>query len=204
MPLLPAEVLAIIDCIKTHWKIRKIVVDQTLVSACCPRQNEHTDIKKVANSHVLRPTILKRYQNTLKIVVFLFLPLFLLRCTFCFHAVSEELLYRWVNMLKSPWLSDVPLVISLSLLNSHLFGGSNNPKNLNFGYPVYSFKPNWRQIKLVMMLKWQIKSHKVWQVNTVFVSSPRFMLVWEVGRATTINVYIYNYLISGWRFGMLV
>jgi len=27
-------------------------MDQTLVSVCCPPQNEHTDIKTVANSHV--------------------------------------------------------------------------------------------------------------------------------------------------------
>ena len=27
-------------------------MDQILVSVCCPPQNEHIDIKKVANSHV--------------------------------------------------------------------------------------------------------------------------------------------------------
>ena len=28
-------------------------MDQILVSVCCPSQNEHIDIKKVANSHVV-------------------------------------------------------------------------------------------------------------------------------------------------------
>ena len=52
-------------------------MDQILVSVCCPPQNEHIDIKKVANSHVV--VTLKRSQKRPKIHVLLLL---LLRHTF--------------------------------------------------------------------------------------------------------------------------
>ena len=59
-------------------------MDQILVSVCCPPQNEHIDIKKVANSHV--GVTLKRRQKRPKIHVFL------LCHTFFVQAVSRELL----------------------------------------------------------------------------------------------------------------
>jgi len=65
-------------------------MDQILVSVCCPPQNEHIDIKKVANSHV--GVTLKRRQKRPKIHVLLLLLLLLLRHTFFVHAVSLELL----------------------------------------------------------------------------------------------------------------
>jgi len=52
-------------------------MDQILVSMCCPPQNEHIDIKKVANSHV--GVTLKKRQKRPKIRVLLLL---LLRHTF--------------------------------------------------------------------------------------------------------------------------
>jgi len=61
-------------------------MDQILVSVCCPSQNEHIDIKKVANSHV--EVTLKRRQKRPKIHVLL-----LLLChTFFVQAVFRELL----------------------------------------------------------------------------------------------------------------
>jgi len=63
-------------------------MDQILVSVCCPPQNEHIDIKKVANSHV--GVTLKRRQKCPKIHVLLLL--LLLRHTFFVQAVSRELL----------------------------------------------------------------------------------------------------------------
>ena len=62
-------------------------MDQILVSVCCPPPNEHTDIKKVANSHA--GVTVKRRQKRPKIHVLL-LPL--LRHTFFVQAVSLELL----------------------------------------------------------------------------------------------------------------
>jgi len=62
-------------------------MDQLLVSVCSPPQNEHIDIKKVANSHV--GVTLKRRQKRPKIHVLLLL---LLRYTFFVQAVSRELL----------------------------------------------------------------------------------------------------------------
>jgi len=62
-------------------------MDQILVSVCCPPQNEHIDIKKVANNHV--GIILKRRRKCPKIHVLLLL---LLRHTFFVQAVSQELL----------------------------------------------------------------------------------------------------------------
>jgi len=46
-------------------------MDQILVSVCCPPQNEHMDIQKVANSHV--GFTLKRRQKRPEIHVFLLL-----------------------------------------------------------------------------------------------------------------------------------
>ena len=64
-------------------------MDQILVSVCCPPQNEHIDIKKVANSHA--GVTVKRRQKRSKIhVLLLLLPL--LRRTFFVQAVSLELL----------------------------------------------------------------------------------------------------------------
>jgi len=61
-------------------------IDQILASVCCPRQNEHIDIKKVAYNHVT--TVLQRCQKAKKCVL-----LFLLLCyTFYFYTISEELL----------------------------------------------------------------------------------------------------------------
>jgi len=34
-------------------KQKKSGIDQILTSACCPRQNEHIDIKRVAYNHVM-------------------------------------------------------------------------------------------------------------------------------------------------------
>jgi len=62
-------------------------MDQILVSVCCPPQNEHIDIKKVANSHV--GVTLKRRQKRPKLHVLLLL---LLRHTFFVQAVSLKLL----------------------------------------------------------------------------------------------------------------
>ena len=62
-------------------------MDQILVSVCCPPQNEHIDIKKVANSHA--GVTLNRRQKRAKIHVLL-LPL--LRHTFFVQAVTLELL----------------------------------------------------------------------------------------------------------------
>ena len=72
-----------------------------LVSVCCPPQNEHIDIKKVANSHAgvtikrrqkrsHAGVTIKRRQKRPKIHVLLLLPL--LRHTFFVQAVSLELL----------------------------------------------------------------------------------------------------------------
>ena len=63
-------------------------MDQILVSVCCPPQNEHIDIKKVANSHA--GVTLKRRQKRPKIHVLLLL--LLLRHTFIVQAISLELL----------------------------------------------------------------------------------------------------------------
>ena len=58
---------------------------------CRPPQNEHIDIKKVANSHV--GVTLKRRQKRPKFYVLLLILLFqLLRHTFFVQAVSGELL----------------------------------------------------------------------------------------------------------------
>ena len=62
---------------------------------CCPPQNEHIDIKKVANSHV--GVTVKRRQKRPKIyvllpLILLLLLLLLLRHTFFVQAVSRELL----------------------------------------------------------------------------------------------------------------
>ena len=60
-----------------------------MISACCPGHNEHIDIKKVANNHVTDILeYLDRCQKGQNFVV-LFL---LLRHTFYFHAISQELL----------------------------------------------------------------------------------------------------------------
>ena len=64
-------------------------MDQILVSVCCPPQNEHIDIKKVANSHA--GVTLKRRQKRPKIHVLIIL-LLLLRHTFFVQAISLELL----------------------------------------------------------------------------------------------------------------
>jgi len=61
-------------------------MDQILVSVCCPPQNEHIDIEKVANNHV--GVTLKRRQKRQKIHVLLHL----LRHTFFVQAVCQELL----------------------------------------------------------------------------------------------------------------
>jgi len=66
-------------------------MDQILVSVCCPPENEHIDIKKVANSHA--GVTLKRRQKRPKIhVLILLLLLLLLRHTFFVQAISLELL----------------------------------------------------------------------------------------------------------------
>jgi len=52
-------------------KRNKSRIDQILALACCPRQNEHRDIKRVAYNHVT--TILQRCQKGQKCVVFLLL-----------------------------------------------------------------------------------------------------------------------------------
>ena len=64
-------------------------MDRILISVCCPPQNEHIDIKKVANSHVV--VILKRHQKRPKIYILL-IRRHLLRRTFFVQAVSQELL----------------------------------------------------------------------------------------------------------------
>jgi len=58
-------------------------MDQILVSVCCPPQNEHIDVKNVANSHV--GVTLKRRQNAQKFIIFFLF-------TFFVQAVSRELL----------------------------------------------------------------------------------------------------------------
>jgi len=63
-------------------------MDQILASVCCPPQNEHIDIKKVANSYV--GVTVKRRQKRPKIHVLLLLLLLL--HTFFVQAVSLELL----------------------------------------------------------------------------------------------------------------
>ena len=65
-------------------------MDQIIVSVCSPPQNEHINIKKVANSHV--GVTVKRRQKRPKIHVILLLLLLLLRHTFFVRAVSRELL----------------------------------------------------------------------------------------------------------------
>jgi len=72
-----------------HKNERKAELIKILASACCPRQIEHIDIKRVAYNHVT--AILQRCQKGQKCVVFLLL--FLLFCHTCyFHAISQELL----------------------------------------------------------------------------------------------------------------
>jgi len=68
-------------------------MDQILVSVCCLPQNEHIDIKKVANSHA-GVTVKRRLKRPkIHVVVFLLLLfLLLLRHTFFVQAVSLELL----------------------------------------------------------------------------------------------------------------
>jgi len=53
----------------TPEKRKKSGIGQKLTSACCPRQIEHIDIKKVANNHVT--AILKRCQKA-RILSFFF------------------------------------------------------------------------------------------------------------------------------------
>jgi len=73
--------------LETPEKQKKSEIDQILTSVCCPGQNEHRDIKKVANNHVT--DILDRCQKGQNFVV---LFLLLLGHTFCFHTISQELL----------------------------------------------------------------------------------------------------------------
>jgi len=47
--------------LETPEKQKKSEIDQILTSVCCPGQNEHRDIKKVANNHVI--DILDRCQK---------------------------------------------------------------------------------------------------------------------------------------------
>ena len=64
-------------------------MDQILVSVCCPPQNKHIDIKKVANSHV--GVTVKKRQKRPKIhvpLLLLLLLLLLLRHTFPFLSGS--------------------------------------------------------------------------------------------------------------------
>jgi len=56
-------------------------MDQILVSVCCHPQNEHIDIKKVANNHVR--VIFKRRRKCPKIHVLLLLLLLLRHTFFC-------------------------------------------------------------------------------------------------------------------------
>ena len=69
----------------TTEKRKKSGIDKILTSACCTRQNEHIDIKRIAYSHVM--AILQRCQKGQKCV--LLLPI---RHTFYFDAISQELL----------------------------------------------------------------------------------------------------------------
>jgi len=62
-------------------------MDQVLVSVCCHSQNEHINIKKVANSRA--GVILKSRQNTQKFMFFFF---FIFVTPFFVQAVSQELL----------------------------------------------------------------------------------------------------------------
>jgi len=58
-------------------KRKKSGIDQVLTSACCPRQYEHIDIKKVANNLVT--AILERCQKGQNFVVLLLLLLLFTR-----------------------------------------------------------------------------------------------------------------------------
>ena len=53
---------------------KKCGIDQILTSACCPQQNEHVDIKKVACNHVT--AILERCHKAKNISLFFLLLLF--------------------------------------------------------------------------------------------------------------------------------
>jgi len=69
--MLPEGVLSIViraDYWQPQKNERKSRIDQILASACCPRQNEHIDIKRVAYNHVA--AILQRCQKGRKSVVF--------------------------------------------------------------------------------------------------------------------------------------
>jgi len=99
-------------------------IDQILTSAsaCCPRQYEHIDIKRVAYNHVT--AILQRCQNGQKCVVLL-----LLRHTFYFHAISQEL-FEDTDIINTPIESlrpaDVAFVGFVDIAPH--FGGEIPPK----------------------------------------------------------------------------
>jgi len=88
--MLPEGVLSIAiraDVWQLQKKRKKSGFDKILTPACCPRQNEYIDIKRVAYNHVA--AISQRCQKGQKCVVLLLLPL---RHTFYFHAISQKLL----------------------------------------------------------------------------------------------------------------
>ena len=82
-------------------KRKKSRIDQVLTSACCPRQYEHIDIKKVANNLVT--AILERCQKGQNFVVLLLLLLL-------FTRDFSELLQIQINIPLEPFRpTDVPL-----------------------------------------------------------------------------------------------
>ena len=93
---------------------------------CCPRQNEHTDIKKVANNHVT--DILQRCQKGQNFV--LLLPL---RHTYYFHAISQELLQ--IQRVNTP--------LELFLPTGMPSGGHKTKTKNQWG--IFATKSNWSQ-----------------------------------------------------------
>jgi len=88
-------------------KRKKSRINQVLTSACCPRQNEHIDIKRVATT-MSRPFYndAKKATNVsfiiiiiIIVVVVIFFFFFFLFVTLFFHAISQDLLQIQTSLI---------------------------------------------------------------------------------------------------------
>jgi len=69
--------------LETLKKRKKSGIDQIMMPACCPRQNEHINIKNKMHTTMSRPFYSDEKKAKKSVV---------LRRTFYFHTISEEIL----------------------------------------------------------------------------------------------------------------